>query len=210
MMSEVSMALPWLRILDTVLAVTDLARGRSTRPTREETPPESAVVPDSRALGALGQFETRLAGVMVAALKEVFDRDTRRLELEREQLEHERQRADRALRLELVRQTGDREIGRLRLVGALAVGSWIGTLFFSTRLIGAGVGSRIALGVGWALLLAAFAAAFSAQARVSDALGRMAEGSARPDEISSGVAGVLAVWLVVFALGLVGLAILVA
>ena len=132
------MALPWLRILDTVLAVTDLARGkRPNRSAQTESSLEQAA-PDGR---ALGNFETRLAGVVVAALKEAFDRDSRRLELEREQLELERQRAERALRLELVRQAGDREIGRLRLIGGIAVASWIGTLFFATRLIGAGVGA---------------------------------------------------------------------
>ena len=83
-----------------------------------------------------GGLEARLAGVVVAALKEAFDRDTRRLELEREQLEAERERAERALRLELQRQAGDREIGRLRLLAGVAVASWLGTLFFSARLLG--------------------------------------------------------------------------
>ena len=45
-----------------------------------------------------GALEARLAGVVVAALKEAFDRDSRRLELERDQLAAERLRAFAAQR----------------------------------------------------------------------------------------------------------------
>src|SRR5437870_8771257 len=119
------MPVPWLRIIDTIFGVTDFARGRLPR-AQSDGPVQ--LVPGSRALGHL---ETRLAGVVVAALKEAFDRDTRRLELEREQLEAEHARAERGLRLELRRQAGEREIGRLRLVAGVAVVSWLGSLFFS-------------------------------------------------------------------------------
>src|SRR3954471_11142623 len=123
------MPVPWLRIIDTVLGVTDLAR---TRAPRSQSAATEQLAPGSRALGHL---ETRLAGVVVAALKEAFDRDTRRLELEREQGGCQSMRAERALRLELLRQAGEREIGRLRLVAGVAVASWLGTLFFATRLV---------------------------------------------------------------------------
>jgi len=79
--------------------------------------PETGLVPG----GPLAQIETRLAGVVVAALKEAFDRDARRLDLEREALEAERQRAERALKLELLRQAADRETSRLRLLAGVAV-----------------------------------------------------------------------------------------
>src|SRR6266566_7965999 len=128
------MAVPWLRIFDTLLGLSDLTR---RRPGADE---EQRMMPGSPALGHL---ETRLAGVVVAALKEAFDRDSRRLDLEREQIEAERRRAERALRFELARQAGDREIGRLRLVAAVAVASWIGTLFFSARLMDSGAGARV-------------------------------------------------------------------
>src|SRR5499426_2648020 len=110
------MAVPWLRILDVVIGVTDLARSRRMgRPQSDDR----ALLPGGGGPLALGNLEARLAGVVVAALKEAFDRDTRRLELERAQIDAERERAERALRLELRRQTGDREIGRLRfLAGA--------------------------------------------------------------------------------------------
>ena len=83
----------------------------------------------------MGGLETRLAGVVVAALKEAFDRDTRRLDLEHEQMAAERLRAERALRLELRRQAADREIARVRLLAAAALASWLGTLFFAGRVI---------------------------------------------------------------------------
>src|ERR1700674_4488345 len=132
------MPVPWLRILSAVIGVTDFARLPAGRGGGEE----ERLVPGNR---ALGQLETRLAGVVVAALKEAFDRDSRRLELAREQLAAERRRADRALNLELLREAGDREVGRLRLLAGVAAGCWLGTLFFSARLTGGSLGVRTAL-----------------------------------------------------------------
>ena len=201
------MPLPWLQILDAVIGVTDLARSRKIR--------RMADAPQQQQLKAGGRvpanLEARLAGVVVAALKEAFDRDTRRLQLEREQLNAERERAERALRLELLRQAGDREIGRLRLLAGVAVASWLGTLFFSSRLIGGGAGARVMLGGGWLLILAAFALAFTAQSNVADALAALArDDDASSRSISSGAAGTLAPWLIVGGLALVGLAVLIA
>ena len=122
------MAFPWLRLIDAALGMTDIAR--RVRAGREAPPTE--MTPGTAPGGPL---EARLAGVVVAALKEAFDRDTRRLELERDQIEAERARAEQALRLELRRQAGEREIGRLRLVAAIAVVSWLATLFFSRELL---------------------------------------------------------------------------
>ena len=113
------MPVPWLSIVDTLIGITDIAvRRRAPAPE-----PEHELRLDDRSGGPLGGLEARLAGVVVAALKEAFDRDTRRLELERAELEAERERAERALRLELRRQAGDREIGRLRLLAGIAVAS---------------------------------------------------------------------------------------
>src|SRR5438067_2818867 len=136
------MAVPWLRILDTLIGVTDLARSRRMRSMASENETLQQADP-GRALGGL---ETRLAGVVVAALKEAFDRDTRRLELEREQLAAERLRAERALKLELRRHAADREIGRLRLLAGIALASWLGTLFFAGRVLAGHVAARAALG----------------------------------------------------------------
>jgi hypothetical protein len=198
----IPMAVPWLRLIDMALGVTNLAQARMARPNAP---------PDELAAGspALGHLETRLAGVVVAALKEAFDRDSKRLDFEREQIEAERQRVERALKLELIRQAGDREIGRLRLIAAVAVASWIGTLFFARGLMAGPAGARIALGAGWALLLAALAAAFAAQSAVGDALAVIDETGHRPGAVSSGVAGALAPWLTLIGLALAGLALLI-
>jgi len=153
-------------------------------------------------------LEKTLTGVVVAALKEAFDRDHQRLELERERLDAERQRAERALRAELRRQAADREIGRLRLLAGLAVGSWLGTLLFSTRLVGEGMAARVALGSGWLLLLAALAAAFVAQSQAVVALARADERHAGNDPIPSVWAGVLAPWLMVAGLTVIAFAVL--
>src|SRR5436189_1920005 len=192
------MALPWLRIIDAALGVGDLMRTRKTRGTASDAEPDARLAP-----GALGGLETRLAGVVVAALKEAFDRDTRRLELERAELEAERERAERALRLELRRQAGDREIERLRLLAGIAVASWIGTLFFSARLMGGGVAPRITLGAAWLLILLAFAAACIGQSSVAESLAR-----SDSRDLGSGIAGALALWLIVAGLGVIGVAVL--
>src|SRR5437899_7869057 len=103
------MPVPWLQLIDAALGVANFARGRKTAALAEA--PHHQLDTTGRVPAGI---EARLAGVVVAALKEAFDRDTRRLELEREQAAAERARAERVLRLELHRQAGDREIGRLR------------------------------------------------------------------------------------------------
>jgi hypothetical protein len=187
------MAVPWLRLLDAALGLGDVVR-RVKGGVSDEMPRQTAIAPS-----ALGGLETRLAGVVVAALKEAFDRDHQRLELERQQIEAERQRAERLLRLERLRQAGDREIGRMRLLAGVALASWLGTLVLASRLLTA-TGGRIALGIGWLCLLAALAAAFSEQSRLTRALAD-ADDRVTPEAITSGGAGGrLAPWLVVFGL----------
>ncbi|MSO30759.1 MAG: hypothetical protein EXQ48_07435 [Acidobacteria bacterium] len=199
------MALPWLDIIDTVLDLADLVRPRSRPPERASRPAQR-----SDETAGPGSGETRLACVVATALKEAFDRDSRRLDLERERMEMERQRAERALEMERLRQAGDREIGRLRLAAGVAVAAWLGTLLVSDRVAGGGVGARVLLGGGWLCLLIALALAFIAHARVSAALSNMdGETTARPD-LPPGLAGSFAAWLIVLGLALVGLAVLTA
>src|SRR5688572_7779756 len=108
----------WMRVLDTVAGLVQLT-GRARRA------PDAESGPLATTGGAIGQLETRLAGVVVAALKEAFDRDRARMDLERAQMESERQRAEDALRAELRRQAADRALGQLRLVAIMAVGIWM-------------------------------------------------------------------------------------
>jgi hypothetical protein len=200
------MAVPWLRILDAVIGVTDLARSRRIR---QLNPADNVERGLQAGEGTLGGLETRLAGVVVAALKEAFDRDSRRLDLEREQVEAERRRAERALQLELARQAADREIGRLRLLAGVSLVSWLGTLFLAARALASGTAGRLTLGSGWILLLAGMAAASAGQSKVARALQGTGDDSiAPPRGLSSGLAGDLALWLIVGGLALAGAAML--
>jgi hypothetical protein len=197
------MPLPWLGILDTLIDVTTLVVGRKGRRPADEA--ESSAMAGRSG----GQLEARMTGVVVAALKEAFDRDARRLELEREQAEREHHRAERMLKLELLRQAGEREIGRLRLMAGVAIGSWIGTLFFSARLGGGTMAARVMLGTGWLLLLVALAVSFAAQARVGRALARVDDAAGRPDDVLAGAAGAVVPGLIVIGLAAIGLAVLI-
>ena len=64
----------WMRVLDTVGGLVQMSGGSAVR-SRGRAAPGGG--------GPLGQLETRLAGVVVAALKEAFDRDRARMDLER-------------------------------------------------------------------------------------------------------------------------------
>jgi hypothetical protein len=196
------MAVPWLRIMDAVLGVSDVVRRVKGREPEE---PGRQLAVGSPALGGL---ETRLAGVVVAALKEAFDRDHQRLELERQHIEAERQRAERLLRLERLRQAGDREIGRMRLLAGAALASWLGSLLLASRLL-SGVGGRAALGIGSLFLLAALAAAFAEQSRLTRVLAD-ADDRVSPEAITAGsVTGTLTPWFVVCGLAATAIGVLI-
>ena len=197
------MAFPWLRVLDALIGVTDIARSRRIAKLRDEN--DSRQLDSKLPAGPPGGLETRLAGVVVAALKEAFERDAHRLDLERERMEAERMRAERAMRLELARQAADREIGRLRLIAGIAVATWIGTLFFAGRLASAPAGARFTFAVGWLLLLASLAVSFNGQSRIGNEVGRMVSSvdTARLDASSPG-GGNAALWLLVSALAIIG------
>ena len=184
------MPLPWLSIVDGVLGATDLVR-RVTGGT-------------GRGLANSGGagLETRLAGVVVSALREAFDRDHERLEIERRRIEDERERAERAMRLELLRQSADREIARLRLMAGVTAASVLGTLFVASRALGGPLLPRVMLGGGWSLLVVALATSFSAQASVTRALGR-ADDRALTSEVTGSLAGMLTMWLIVAGLAAV-------
>ena len=197
------MAIPWLRVFDAVVGVADLALGFRTK---------RRPIDDPMDLYAGGRgptsLEARLAAVVVAALKEAFDRDARRLDFEREQLEAERRRAERALRVESLRQAGDRELARLRFAAGIATVCWIVTLFLSVQLRGGAPVARVALGIGWAFLLGSMAAAFIGQSGVGRTLVGLDPDGDSP--LQPTVAGLLAPWFIVIGLALVGLALFIA
>lgn len=150
------------KAVDALIAFRDAAKrfkGADAAPAAPEPPAPS---------GLAGQIETRLTNVVVAALKEAFDRDHDRLELERTHLEEERRRAEAALQLELRRQAADRELARLRLLAAAAMVGWLASLaIVAVGLAGPSTPARVMLALGWLLLLAALGAAFTAQGRVA-------------------------------------------
>jgi hypothetical protein len=187
--------------VDAVLGLSDVVRRVKGRGPDDEAR-HVAVGPT-----ALGGLETRLAGVVVAALKEAFDRDHQRMELERQQIEAERQRADRALRLEMLRQAGDREIGRMRLIAGVALAGWVGTLLLASRLLSA-TGGRIALGVGWVMLLVALGCAFAEQSRIARAIAVADERLSVESATATSVAGVAAPWLIAAGLVAISLGVL--
>ncbi len=149
------------------------------RADREEARAEAGPIDPSQNLAAgsrvFGQLEARLAGVLVSALKEAFDRDRAHLDMEREQIEHERKRADELMRLELVRQAGERELANIRSGVIVVLAVWItSVLFMMVHRGGFGVAAVVLLAVGWALLLAAVASSFAAHRHVSGVLVRAA------------------------------------
>jgi hypothetical protein len=175
---------------DTVMALRDAAR--KFKPPEAPPPRDTSLSQTAAAQGLAGQIESRLTNVLVAALKEAFDRDHARLELERAQMEEERRRAEEALRHELRRQAVDRELARLRLLAGAALIGWIASiavLFIHP----ASTPSRAVLGLGWLLLLGALGAAFHGQGRITG------------DKAGSGDAGALPLWLMIA--GLAGTAV---
>jgi len=177
---------------DAVMALRDAARRFSAPP----PPPEHTLQTQQGAgQGLGGQLETRLTSVVVAALKEAFDRDHARLELERAQLDEERRRAEAALRLELRRQAADRELARLRLLAGASMTGWIASVvMFAAGVAGGSVLARVALAAGWLLLLGALGAAFTAQGRVGSS---QPDGDRAPDTAVADAA----LWLLVAGLG---------
>lgn len=118
-----------------------------------------------------GQLEARLAGVLVSALKEAFDRDRAHLEMEREQIEQERRRAEELMRLEILRQAGERELAAIRISIIVALVVWIASVLFMMVPRGVlGVAGVVLLASGWAVLLAALGASFAAYRHVAGAL----------------------------------------
>ena len=194
------MAIPWLRVLSAVIGVTDFAISRRVENRLDQVDDRRLAI-GSRTLGTL---ETHLAGVVVAALKEAFERDSRRLDFERQQVEAERQRAERALRLELVRQAGERELVRLRFVAGVAVISWLGTLVFFARFTTALPSVRIALAAGSVLLLGALAATLVGQSSIGQTISRT---DLTSDAVRFSRAGALASWLIVIGLAVTGAAV---
>ncbi len=188
------------KAFEAVVVLSDAARRlKGSFPARAVAPGDTELTsspPASPAAAGLGgQVEARLTNIVVAALHEAFDRDHARLELDRAQVDQQRRRAEEALRLELRRQAADREVARLRLLAGTSMVGWIASvLLLGWRLPLASAPARIALALGWMLLLGALAAAFSAMGRVGAAAA--ADAPATADLRASA----LSMWLLILGL----------
>jgi len=186
----------WMRVIETVSGLARTAgRLRSTLDP-----------PTDLAEGAGRGLEARLAGVVVAALKEAFDRDRARMDLERAQVEAEARRAEEALAAELRRQTADRSLGQLKLLAVMAIATWMLSAALAVWLPGMRAGlPRGLLGAGWALSFGALGCTFAAFQTISAWTAR-AQNSTPP---TSGAA-IAAPWLLVLALASTGASLLTA
>jgi hypothetical protein len=189
-----------MQVFDTVSNLAQL----STRFRRPEAPGDALAQTDP-ASSPLGQVETRLTSVVVAALREAFDRDRARMELERTHLDAERQRAEVALRAELARQAADRALGRIRVIAIMTIGVWMLSAALGVWLPGMRAGTaRWVLGAGWGFVLASLGASFSAWQAISQ------RGASESGHAAPGAAETIAPWLLLVALALSGAALLMA
>jgi hypothetical protein len=144
----------WMKILGTVTTLAQVG-AQLRRPAPDLGQPGSSL-------------EHRLAGVVVVALKEAFDRDRARMDLERETVEAERARAERALQAELRRQAADRALMQIKLISIFA-----GLVLLMSAVLAAWIGgmrvglAAVLLSIGWALALATLGCVFAAWQQVS-------------------------------------------
>jgi len=183
-----------LKVFDTVMAVRDTRKEETTEASPSEARPPAPTFAE--------QIETRLTNVVVAALKEAFDRDRARLELEQAQVEEQRRRSEEMMRIELRRQTADREIGRLKLLAGMALVGWIASLsILVLRMNQMSAPARGVVIAGFLVLLGSVASSFLAQSRISAS---MLEIDTPPQAGTAGTAALL-LFLVGLALSTVGL-----
>jgi len=187
----------WMRVIDTVSGLAQMS-GKL----RPRAAPEGGV-PAAQDLGA-GRLETHLAGVVVAALKEAFDRDRTRMDLERAQIESERRRAEEALAAEVRRQATERALVQLRLVAVIAIAAWMLSAALAAWLPGMRAGvPRALLGTGWALAFAALGCTFASWQQISAWTIRTA-GATSGSESPTSAAAAAAPWTLLLALAAIG------
>jgi hypothetical protein len=193
--------LQWAAVFDTVGTLAKMARrmGQGAVEGLAGNPPGTP---------GPGQLEAGLAGVVVAALKEAFDRDSVRMEMERSQIDAERRRAEELLRAELRRQAADRMLAQLRLVAVMAVGTWALSAVLGVLLPGMREGlPRVLLGAGWVFAFGALGSAFAGWQHVSLHSADSTSGGAA---VLDHAAAMYAPWLLITALALTGAGLLAA
>lgn len=188
----------WMRVLDTLGGLAQM--GGKLRSLTAESGMTATQT------GSAGALETRLAGVVVAALKEAFDRDRARMDLERAQIDSEHRRAEEALAAELRRQAAERVLGQLRLLAIMAIATWMLSAALAVWLPGMRAGiPRGLLGAGWALAFGSLGCAFAGSQRISE--WTVAAASSAPPASGAATA---APWLLLLALASTGASLLAA
>ena len=189
----------WMRIIDTVGGLAQM-----TGKFRPRAAPDSSLGPPAD--GIPGGLETRLAGVVVAALREAFDRDRDRMDLERAQIESERRRAEEALSAELRRQAAERGLWQLRLIGIMAITGWMLSAALAVWLPGMrDTLPRSLLGAGWLLAFGALGCAFAGS---RDIFASTADTSSSGAVTSGTGAANAAPWVLLAALGAIAASLL--
>lgn len=187
----------WMRVLDTVSGLAQMSGKLRSRI-------GGLSVPEAPN-GSPGMLETRLAGVVVAALKEAFDRDRARMDLERTQVESERRRAEEALAAELRRQAADRALSQLRLIVVMAIAAWMLSAALAAWLPGMRAGlPRGLLGAGWFLAFATLGCGFAGWQEIS----RWGVDGASHSGGPRSVAASATPWTLLAALGAIGASLL--
>jgi hypothetical protein len=192
--------LQWATALDTASTFVRAARKMSKGAME-------SLADDQPGTPSRGALEATLAGVVVSALKEAFNRDNVRLEMEQAQIEAERQRAEALLRAELRRQAAERMLGQLRLIAVIAVATWAVSAILGAVMPGMrNVLPRVLLAAGWIFALGSLGAAFAGWQYVSR---QSADTSPSTDTLTH-PSTTYAPWLLMAALALVGAGLLAA
>jgi hypothetical protein len=190
----------WIRVIDTVTGLAQMSGKLRPRGNGPGVPAAQDASP--------GMLETRLAGVVVAALKEAFDRDRARMDLERAQIEAERRRAEEALAAELRRQASERALGQLRLIAVMAIAAWMLSAALAAWLPGMRAGvPRGLLAAGWALAFVTLGCGFAGWQQIS--AWTADTGSAQSGAPRSAAASATP-WTLLAALGAIGASLLIA
>lgn len=168
----------WLRALNAVGTVAEATRFFSgSGQASDQTPAPSE--------GPGGSLETRLANVVVAALREAFDRDRARFDMERELHSAAEARRAQELRFEWLRHLATQAMTQTRHLAMLSVVVWIASVIAAGWLAPVGTTVKLLLGVGWGGLSAAMTAAFMTHQRLAGWLALGALGGAASSETTS-------------------------
>jgi hypothetical protein len=190
----------WMRVIDAVSGIAQVSGKFRAKSTPDPSTPATQD-------GAPGTLEARMAGVVVAALKEAFDRDRARMDLERAQAESERLRAEEALTAELKRQAAERALGQMRIIAVMAIAAWMLSAVLAVWLPGMRAGvPRALLGAGWALAFTTLGCAFAASQQISV----WTAGAIAAADAPRSAAGSAAPWALLLALGAIAASLLTA